>query len=472
MRLYEISEPYLEFGNGKHLCPRAGIATYDVYDTRVDARREQVLVGAVATSNDLIKLASWLELCKAPIEPKKDAGQPNLFPGFCGFNRQYGFKAEFKHSNEITRTLNNSDIRTILKINNRKDRIETAAELFFNELRFISENRNVDVIVCVIPSDLYEKIGTEDARQVEDTIEDIEPEEYYEVNFRRLLKAKAMKIGKPIQIIRDISLEGNAKSQQDIATRAWNFCTALYYKASQTVPWKMVSDVNRPSVCYVGIGFYRSRDRKILNTSLAQIFDELGNGVILRGTEIAEDKTDRIPHLSEIQAFDLLSKALDEYHFVMGNFPGRLVVHKSSNFKTEEIDGFRQATDSVRINTTDFVTILDTNFRLFRDGSYPPYRGTCVELDKNSTLLFTRGSVRYYKTYPGSYIPQPIEVRIIESDESSKVICTEILALTKMNWNNTQFDGKYPITLACAKKVGQIMKYVEGEPQRRYSYYM
>jgi hypothetical protein len=72
VKLYELNEPYLEFGNGSHLCPRAGIATYDVYDTRVKARREQVFIGAVGTSNNLIKLASWLELCKSPISPKPD----------------------------------------------------------------------------------------------------------------------------------------------------------------------------------------------------------------------------------------------------------------------------------------------------------------------------------------------------------------------------------------------------------------
>jgi len=49
------------------------------------------------------------------------------------------------------------------------------------------------------------------------------------------------------------------------------------------------------------------------------------------------------------------------------------------------------------------------------------------------------------------------------------------LALTKMNWNNTQFDRKYPITIACAKKVGEVMKYLttaDPEPQISYGFYM
>ena len=72
------------------------------------------------------------------------------------------------------------------------------------------------------------------------------------------------------------------------------------------------------------------------------------------------------------------------------------------------------------------------------------------------------------------YIPQPIELRVVQSEQSPISIAREILGLTKLNWNNTQFDGKYPVTIGCARKVGEIMKYLsENEkPQIRYGYYM
>jgi len=72
------------------------------------------------------------------------------------------------------------------------------------------------------------------------------------------------------------------------------------------------------------------------------------------------------------------------------------------------------------------------------------------------------------------YVPQPLELRIVKSEESPSFIAEEILGLTKMNWNNTQFDGKYPVTLGCARKVGEIMKYMKDSdtPQVRYGYYM
>lgn len=72
------------------------------------------------------------------------------------------------------------------------------------------------------------------------------------------------------------------------------------------------------------------------------------------------------------------------------------------------------------------------------------------------------------------YIPQPIEIRMFDCNASPLTICTEIMALTKMNWNNTQFDRKYPVTLDCARKVGEILKYVpfDEKPQIRFSFYM
>ena len=57
-----------------------------------------------------------------------------------------------------------------------------------------------------------------------------------------------------------------------------------------------------------------------------------------------------------------------------------------------------------------------------------------------------------------------------ETEESPSTICREVLALTKMNWNDTQFDGKHPITLHCARRVGDILKYIEPDEKPPISY--
>ena len=231
MNLNFIDEPLLEFGTDTHICPRAGIDAYSVYDSRLNARREKLLIGAISTSDNLSKFADWINRCSQPIDGKSGSSQPELFPRFCGFNRNTGFQADLVLENEITRSLSNSDVKEILKIKNREERITTAVDLFYRQVKFLAQNRNVDVIVCIIPTKLYEKVSKEDRSPVETSIEDEEVANL-ETNFRRLLKARTMHLGIPIQLMRELSLESNPKTQQDDATKAWNFCTAIYYKAN------------------------------------------------------------------------------------------------------------------------------------------------------------------------------------------------------------------------------------------------
>jgi argonaute-like protein implicated in RNA metabolism and viral defense len=297
-----------------------------------------------------------------------------------------------------------------------------------------------------------------------------------EHDFRRHLKAKCMHLGTPLQLVieKTIMVTKHVGEQQDTATKAWNFCTALYYKGNKTIPWRLVEDSMKLRTCYIGIGFYWSRDGKTVSSSLAQVFDEFGHGIILRGTPVSIDKNDRRPYLDEQQAYNLLSEALEEYDRALEHMPARIVIHKSSHFRDGERRGFLQALLEKGIRSKDFVAITNTQIRLFGDKNYPPKRGTLLTLSESEGVLYTRGTVDFYKTYPGKYVPNPLKVTVYEQDTSLDSLCEEILGLTKMNWNNTQMDGRLPITLECAKKIGDIMKYVSDKekPQVSYSYYM
>lgn len=59
---------------------------------------------------------------------------------------------------------------------------------------------------------------------------------------------------------------------------------------------------------------------KSLNTSLAQVFDELGNELILRGTPVNLAKDDRTPRLNANQTYDLFVSGLAEYKNGLRNF--------------------------------------------------------------------------------------------------------------------------------------------------------
>ena len=434
----------------------------------------EIILGVVGSAEDLEAFARLMERMKSPIISEKAEHKKNLFPDFCGFNDSTGFYSNLIFNEELGRQLKNSDINEVLKNKDRNQLVEAAINLYYEEVKFLSQNRPVDIVICILPKKIYDQVSKETL--IDEPDEDLPVVETVsgELNFRRALKARCMHFAKPLQLIRGESLKEDVASQQNDATKAWNLSSAIYYKAGARNPWRLDADVTKPQSCALGVAFYRSRDKKSLNTSLAQVFDELGNGLILRGTPVNLAKDDRTPRLTANQSYDLFVSALAEYKNALRNFPARVVIHKSSNFSDEEMTGFEGAASDLDIDSVDFVTVMDSKLRLFRNGNYPPFRGSLMSVNEQRHLLYTRGSVWYYKTYPGMYIPQPLELRIIKSEQSPTFIAREILGLSKMNWNNTQFDGKYPITLSCARKVGEIMKYLEesDRPQIRYGYYM
>lgn len=248
---------------------------------------------------------------------------------------------------------------------------------------------------------------------------------------------------------------------QDPATRAWNLFNALYYKAGY-VPWRLPRDPSAFDTSYVGISFYRDASGQRLLTSTAQMFDERGQGLILRGGRARTDKQNRHPYLSREDAYDLLRRSLQAYAAHHFHQPARVVVYKTSRFEPEEADGFAQALAEEKVRLSDLVWVSErTPFRLLRDGAYPPLRGTFLEMEQ-SALLYSRGSVPYYRTYPGLYVPQPIMLRPHLRESTLAELSRETLALTKMNWNSTQFDGSQPITVRAARVVGRVLKHVSA----------
>ncbi|CAN5601797.1 hypothetical protein BH10ACI3_BH10ACI3_09440 [soil metagenome] len=98
----------------------------------------------------------------------------------------------------------------------------------------------------------------------------------------------------------------------------------------------------------------------------------------------------------------------------------------------------------------------------FRTKSYPPLRGTLWQHEDKKGILYTKGSVPFYETYPGNYPPGTTYIDSTHAQRSFREIASEVFALTKMNWNSTRFDQKVPITLKASRDVGDILKYAKN----------
>ncbi len=481
MKIDFIPEPELEFGVGRHIDIKFGLMNYGPADYASALAPKAIKLGMVGTTQTLEGLCTWFEHCRGEI-PAKQSRQPYLFPKFPGFNPEVGFRSELVLDSQLQRTIPQREFVSLKASRSPNEVVAQAVELFLSEVEYLSENPNVDVLLCAPPIELLAAMVIEKPENTQD--DDGEEIESSTLDFHDMLKAKAMGLSKPMQIVLPMTYDNTKRQQQklrpdrvrqlqDEATRAWNIHTALYYKAGGT-PWRLIRDSSDLTVCHAGISFYKSLDGSRLMTSMAQVFNERGDGVIVRGGVVRVSKEDRQPHLTAIDAQNLLDSALKTYRLEHRTLPARIVLHKTSAYNEEEIEGFSAATQLHQIEMAEFVSLTRSNSKLFRTGAYPPLRGTFLSLDGMAHVLYTRGGVDFFSTYPGMYVPTPLKFRCDLVEQTPRFIASEMLALSKMNWNNTQFDGGEPITTRAAHKVGHILRYVEldGKVQSRYSYYM
>lgn len=478
MRLSVLAEPELEFGSAaRHVDPRFGIAAYGPADRLTAAAPHEIRVAVVGLPSDIDGLLGWFDRCRQPIAAPagKATRMLNLFPEFPGFAPGVAFDSTLVFQDRALRYLRLRDLQDLQTLTPDAAAMK-AVELYLEQIASLVEDNWCDVIVCCRPDLPEPPVGQ--SRQPG------------EVNFHDLLKAQAMAHGRPLQVIKrttwgdtskppvttpDGGTRDRGRSLQDEATRAWNLHTALYYKAGG-VPWRMRRAPTDLSTCYVGVGFYRDASGDSLETAVAQVFNQRGDGVVVRGGIAALGKDDRQPHLSADDAEELLRGALQAFRREHKTLPARCILHKTSSLDDAERTGFHRAADSVDLDSLDLMWVSRSEHtRLFRAGSNnPPLRGTLLGISRHRAVLYTVGTVPFYSAYPGMFIPAPLGLRVAESDRPVGLLAEEVLALTKMNWNRTQLDARDPITLRTSAQVGNVLRFVAaGAPVvGSYAYYM
>lgn len=496
-----LEEPKLEFGHYfEHEDSKTGLAEYGPFGKNIDGLHPtRIKLGFVGTRETISGAREWIEKCGKPIESENiktesfsSPSAEGLFPNgendegknlryekilnrdFVGFNNESTLGCSFQMNDRWEKPLLSTELDDVLKIDDKVKRIWTLVDLFLTHIRTLSETSPTpDVIIVALTEDIVERAH---ATQISGN---------FYLNFRRAIKAKAMQLDNPIpiQLLQQKTVMGKGKQLQEVATRAWNFCTAQYYKADG-VPWRTTS-LDR-DVCFIGISFYVAQqinEKLSVRASVAQAFDYMGQGLILRGEpfEWDDDKQGMSPHLTGDGARKLIEDTLREYMKVNDIPPRRVVIHKTSEYwgheRTDhnELQGFREGITNVFPRCdSDLVSLRQTGIRVFREGNYPPLRGTYFSIDNSQHFLFTMGYTPYLETYPGSYVPEPWQITELHGSSSPKDILREVLALTKMNVNNCSFADGIPITLSFSHKIGEIMKHISAEEkvQSRYKFYM
>jgi hypothetical protein len=158
---------------------------------------------------------------------------------------------------------------------------------------------------------------------------------------------------------------------------------------------------------YIGISYaIRPPDsgRPRFVTCCSQVFDAEGSGLEFVAYDAHEVEVQRDnPFLSRTEMFRVMTRSLDLYRRRhAGRSPRRVMVHKTTEFKPDEIDGSMEAFHLCE--TVDLVQVIEDvawrgvridpgrrGTRKGRPAAFPVSRGTVIGLGPCEALLWTRG---------------------------------------------------------------------------------
>ena len=282
----------------------------------------------------------------------------------------------------------------------------------------------------------------------------------------------------PIQIVR----EDRALAYPHKASVMWRIGLALYAKAGG-VPWKLADA--EPETAHIGISYAvrpPSSDKPRFVTCCSQVFDGEGSGLEFVAYDAHEIEMQREnPFLSRTEMFKVMSRSLDLYRRRhAGKSPRRVIVHKSTEFKADEIDGCMEAFHLCE--AVDLVQVVsETGWRGARieghrkPAGYPVTRGTIIGLSAREALLWMHGDVSGIKER-GSYFqggrstPRPIQLVRHAGHGSWDDTAGAALALSKMNWNNDALYDPLPVTMGYAQVLARVIKRMNGLGSSPYQF--
>ncbi len=293
----------------------------------------------------------------------------------------------------------------------------------------------------------------------------------------------------PTQVINDRAFTFNYK-----ASLAWRLSIALYTKAGG-IPWKLAPLKGVPeNTAYIGLAYaLRSTLTKShYVTCCSQVFDADGGGMQFVAFEARDPVKDieearKNPYLSRNDMRAVLARSLTLYQTRNGGLlPRRLVVHKTTSFKEQELDGALEAMSSipevecVEITSSPgwrgvWLKKSQSGTRPSEPDRYPVPRGTMLQTSGASALVWVAGNAPR-ASFRGEFyqgkksIPRPIKLVRHAGGSPMEIAALEVLALTKMDWNNDALYDPVPVTIRYSQRLAKTIANVPTLPGKAYPY--
>lgn len=251
----------------------------------------------------------------------------------------------------------------------------------------------------------------------------------------------------------------------------WWLSVAIYAKAMRT-PW--VLEALDPNTAFVGLGFTVDRfapkgQHVVLGCS--HLYNAQGEGLQFRLSKIENPIFYRHnPHMSYDDARQLSEMIRQLFFESRFHLPPRVIIHKQMPFLNEEKNGLLDglsgvdAVDLLEINVDAalrYVSSVPKDNGTFDEDHFPVRRGTIVQIDSRKALVWCHGATdalkQGWRYFQGKrHIPAPLIVRRHAGHTDLESIATEILGLSKMDWNSADMYSKLPATIYSSKRIARV----------------
>lgn len=471
-----LDEPQLEFASGGRLeHPCDGLTLFGPADSKSDGKPAKLRYGVIGTRNGAAVFHEFVKALGRPILTD-DYLDDALWPHFPGFAET--FHATLPAEPAWVEELDTLELKDAATERDDHKRVFGVTSLFMDRIR-AAKKRPLDFFVVIVPDFVFttcrpisrfqgghgNRLSKREQRLralMLDFFEAYDPEQYsWSLDFRCQIKARAMELGVPIQIIRESTLRlggaerrGGGRQLTPLSDRAWNLSTALYYKSGGT-PWKL-GDA-REGVCHLGISF-KDTDTTNVVSSAAQMFSNDGNGIVVPGDEgnWASSRKGEY-HLNRESAQRLLSDTLDTYKSLHHKKPKEIFLHSRSTVNQEEFEGYQAACPAGAKLAALRVSPERLGLRLYRAGRQPILRGTFWNVSPKRGFLWASGFKPRLRAYDGFGVPQPLCIDIQHGDADIMEVAKDILALTKSNYNCCKLGDSQPATIRFSGAIGEIL---------------
>jgi hypothetical protein len=487
-KIVRIEEPQLFFSNNKTcIDPQVGLLNFGP-NGGVSIGKEQkitITAGIIGTTNSINATEIFLKILSHRIAAEDTSSVEYKGIDFPGMGLQSPLKFELIIDKNCILKIDREFIRKLSESTDRKDRIRQVVSEYCRQFDLlIDAYPKPHVILLPLDQeivDLCKVPGLKNDRIVYQNRDFGDPESSNApmFDFHNHIKAQAASPRRNFvtQMISPKTL-AFSDEKQNAALIAWNFSVGTFYKATG-VPWKL-ADINE-NTCYIGVSFYReiTKDNMSVRASIAQVYMRTGESQVITGRPFKWDQRTqgKQVRLDCTQMSDIVKDSIKIFNDQRHKLPERLVVHKSSAFTKEEMAGCLDAAKN--IDEVDIVHISEyTSFRAYHTKcDFPVVRGTLITKDEKSSeaFLFTSGFVSALGTYPGPSVPRPLYLDCPRIDTSIELIATDILGLSKLDWNSATFYTRLPVTISVSEKVGNIlaeMVLADIPPPSSYRYYM